>query len=758
MQSLDFSHFLRTQLNENQQKAVLHQDGPLLVVAGAGSGKTRVITARIVNLLQNREVLPTAIVALTFTNKAAQEMKERIKTFIPKGHHLPFIGTFHSYCLQLLKANPHLLDQPNFSLMDGDDQLKLVQSIVNRMQVGKRINARQIVYQISRTKNGADEAPEPLVKQVAATYEAEKKASHVFDFDDLLLETLKLFQRNKEFKQFFQMRVRHLLIDEYQDTNTTQHALLKEMSLNNKEFTIDSLCAVGDEDQSIYSWRGATVANMLNFKKDFPATTTFTIDQNYRSAQTILDIANHVITHNKNRNPKTLWSAKQGTDRIRTLTCLSGYQEADMIATFLRSHVAAKLSLNDVAILYRAHYQSRTIEEALLKNSIAYRIIGGIQFYERAEIKDLLAYLRLIVNPFDRIAFFRVVNTPARGLGEKFEELVHEQWAAEPLLHFQALIPQLLPKLTKQKQTSLRSFLKLFEDLAHTDSPLAALEKVVKATDYYGYLDQIHEKEEAEAKKDNIKELLQAVSHFETQGINSVAQFLQEVALMQEHTKDNNERTERVQLMTMHAAKGLEFHTVIIIGLEEGMLPGSRALNEPDHLEEERRLFYVGITRAEERLILTSCRFRHLYGQLEMQVASRFLSEIPQPLLHEVDCSQWQNTETIYYFTRWLQGIAPEQTSLGTVNIKSSAPNSFATKITAAPQRTFTKVTPKKLPVQESVSNHQSPWKKNQPVKHPTFGIGIIQVIEKRDDNRIVLTAQFKDGVKKLDSKFVTAV
>lgn len=745
MRHKDFSHFLRTQLNENQKKAVLHKRGPLLVVAGAGSGKTRVITARIVQLLTEQEVLPTSIVALTFTNKAAQEMRERIKSFLTTETNsrplLPFVGTFHSYCLQLLKANPHLLEHPNFSLMDGDDQLKLVQSIVNRMQMGKRVNARQIVYQISRMKNGSNDKPEPLVRQVALSYEREKKESHIFDFDDLLLEALNLFQKNKGFKETFHERVRHILVDEYQDTNTTQHALLKEMALQKKQFVIDSLCAVGDEDQSIYSWRGATVANMLNFKKDFPDTVTYTIDQNYRSAQTILDIANHVITHNKNRNPKTLWSEKKGADRIRTFTCLSGYQEADMIAGFLRAHN----KLSDVAILYRAHYQSRAIEEALIKNSIAYRIVGGIQFYERAEIKDLLAYLRLVVNPFDRLAFFRVINTPARGLGEKFEEQVYERWTAEPLLHFQALLTQLAPKLSKQKQAAVQGFVDLFEKLTHTQAPLTALEEIIKATNYYAHLDQLHESEEAQTKKENIKELLQAVSHFQSQGISTIAQLLAEVALMQDHAKDSNERTERVQLMTLHAAKGLEFPTVIITGLEENMLPSGRSLDNPENIEEERRLFYVGITRAEERLILTTCRFRHLFGQMDMQSPSRFLAEIPQPLLHEVDCSQWQQNEFSNYFQRWL----------GTVRSGSIQPAAPATHHERSIKSPFAPMEGAKRP---SRGERTPTWKKNMPVKHPTFGVGIIQNIEKRDDSRTVITASFRDGVKKIDSKFVTAV
>jgi len=747
----DFSHFVRTQLNKNQQDAVMHTAGPLLVVAGAGSGKTRVITSRIIHML-SQGVLPTAIVALTFTNKAAQEMRERINKYFDQGEEqpsrriLPFIGTFHSYCLQLLKTNPHLLKHPDFTLMDGDDQLKLIQTIINRMSMGKKLSARQVAYHISKAKNGSEVSPDPITRTIWQRYEAEKEASHILDFDDLLLEALKLFQKHKEFKAAFQERVRHLLVDEYQDTNVTQHALLKEMALVKKQFVIDSLCAVGDEDQSIYSWRGATVTNMLNFQKDFANTTTFTIDQNYRSAQVILDVANHVITHNKNRNPKTLWSEKKGSDRIRALSCLSGYQEADLIAQFLQAAVNAKIKLSDIAILYRAHYQSRSLEEALIKQSIAYRIVGGIQFYERAEIKDLLAYLRLIVNPFDRISFFRVVNTPARGLGEKFEELVHERWDQEPLLSFQPLCELLIKELPKAKQGGLQSFLDIFQSFSHQDTPTTALEKIIAATNYYGYLDATQESTDAQAKKENIRELLQAVAHFQTQGISTVAGFLQEVALMQTHLNDQEETADRVQLMTLHAAKGLEFHTVIITGLEEGVLPSSRTLQAPQELEEERRLFYVGITRAEERLLLTASRFRQFYGKMEMQAPSRFLSEVPQALLHEEDCSTWRLSDAQNYFTRWL----------GSKNVTPSVLVKAAQPTQKPKSGANAKKTSLGQPAEELAQSTK--WKKNRTVTHPTFGAGVINSVEQRSDGGTTVTVQFKAGQKKIDAQYLKAL
>lgn len=430
-----------------------------MVVAGAGSGKTRVITARITHLITNHGINPSAIVALTFTNKAAQEMKERIQHFL--GHEtkeLPFIGTFHSYCLLLIKKNQHLLDSPFFSVMDEDDRTKLISSILKRNNLQKQITPKSLGYQISHIKNHIIDPDTPafyrdnrMIVDVYHTYEKEKKLSKCFDFDDLLLEGLRLFEKNNthnkyintSFKQEFHETVKHILVDEYQDTNIVQHTLLKQMTKDGDKIVADSICVVGDEDQSIYSWRGATVANIMNFKKDFPNTTVITIEQNYRSVQPILSIANQVITHNMERNPKKLWSKKTGNNRVRALSCLSEYQEAQAIAQLLKIIMQQKKQTS-VAILYRTHFQSRAIEETLIKQNIPYKIIGGINFYERKEIKDILAYLRLVVNPFDRTSLFRIINTPTRGLGPAVEELIHGHWKDQPFLSFKNILTNLI--------------------------------------------------------------------------------------------------------------------------------------------------------------------------------------------------------------------------------------------------------------------------------------------------------------------------
>ena len=423
-----FDAFITTALNESQQQAVMHKEGSILVVAGAGSGKTRVITARITNLILNCNVFPNQIVALTFTNKAAKEMKERITRFLPENSYLPFIGTFHAYCLRMLRRHHDRMTVQFETILDTDDQQKIIKNLLQKHSVPKRISPKQVSFYISHTKshsidpdNASSIQDDRLMHELYRAYEHEKKLSHCLDFDDLLLEALKLFNA-PDFVAQFQQHTRHILVDEYQDTNIVQHALLKAFCLNQKKLTIDSLCAVGDEDQSIYSWRGATVTNIRNFPADFPDTTSITIAQNYRSVQEILDVANAAIAHNPHRVEKKLWSAKRGTNRVHCMSFASEYQEADSLAQLLLL-IQKQENLSSAALLYRAHAQSRALEEALIKKSIPYRIIGGIQFYDRMEIKDLLGYLKLIVNPFDRISCSRVLNVPARKLGAKFEEL-----------------------------------------------------------------------------------------------------------------------------------------------------------------------------------------------------------------------------------------------------------------------------------------------------------------------------------------------
>ncbi|MBU1008303.1 UvrD-helicase domain-containing protein [Candidatus Dependentiae bacterium] len=731
-----FNKFLKKELNTPQRKAVTQQDGAQLVVAGAGSGKTRVITARMANLILNHQASPSTILALTFTNKAAGEMKHRLASFLGPTTKLPFVGTFHAYCLLILRSNPTLLPFTDFSIIDEDDQKTLLKKILKKNNLEKQVSITQLKYQISKAKNKLEPDEElhcnPYFKELFLAYETEKASSHCLDFDDLLLTVLKIFQKNSSFKKSFQSRVKHILIDEYQDTNGVQHELLREMALASKEFVLDSLCAVGDEDQSIYSWRGARVTNMLSFQQDFAPVKVIKIEQNYRSVQPILQAANSVIEHNRQRHPKQLWSDKKAKNRILLVSCQSGYQEADAMTSYLKT-LPKQQKLREVAILYRTHFQSRSIEESLIRNSIPYIIVGGIRFYERKEIKDLLAYLRLLVNPFDRTSLFRIINRPARGLGAKFEEQLYTEWNNNPMLNFHQILQFLLdnPEQSTKgtKALSVKKFLKIFDGLEKEKKPSAILSEVLERSEYLSYLRHAYDLNEAETKIENIQELAQSLETFEKKE-STLEDFLHEIALLQEKLEIDKDKTDHVQMMTLHAAKGLEFNTVMIAGLEEGLLPSARSLSSDEALEEERRLFYVGMTRAMERLVLLRATYRNSYGQVSDQVISRFLTEVPEKFFHHLDLTNVHPAKTKSLIADWLGSkIESTVTTFG-----------FSPK----PQKKAVSLT--------------GPWKKNQPVIHKKFGAGVIKKVEKTSKDEFHLTVLFRVGEKKLLSSFVSRV
>jgi DNA helicase II / ATP-dependent DNA helicase PcrA len=780
---------IKISLNAPQQKAVHHVTGPLLVVAGAGSGKTRVITARITHLIVDQGVPAREIVALTFTNKAANEMKERIAGFIGSDKELPFVGTFHSYCVRILKENSALLENPFISILDEDDKRKLLSGILHRANMHKELSARQAGYQISNVKNklialtkpASELFDHPLLPDIYSAYEKEKRESKTLDFDDLLLETVRLFRKNKQFKELFQNNIRHVMVDEYQDTNLVQHELLKQMALRSKKLVLDSICAVGDEDQSIYAWRGATVTNMLNFKKDFTGTTRIAIEQNYRSVQPILETANTVIKNNTQRNPKKLWSERIGTNRIKLLTCMSEYQEADVI-TQLASIARTQEQAPSIAVLYRTHAQSRAIEESFLKHGIPYKIIGGLQFYERKEVKDLLAYLKLIANPFDRASLFRILNTPARGFGAKFEEKLYTIMAEQPFLTFKQASEQLSNELPPAKRKALTAFLNIFEGLEPESKPRDAANQILNRIEYTTYLKKTYEGDDAQTRIENVNELMNAMSHFETEKVTTISAFLDEVALMQEKLTASDDKEHKVLLMTLHAAKGLEFDIVVLAGLEEGILPTSRALYENDDaLEEERRLFYVGITRAKNHLLFSHAKFRYTYGQMVDQLPSQFLDELPKKHVARDSADYWNHSQIRHFCADWLGYEQPELTArknqfasliqdkINTSTSKSSSRESL--KITPSSAKTVKRSVSKKASlvqaIKEKIANRSQKnsshgtsndeLKRNQPVRHKTFGVGLVQSVEKKNAN-IVVTVNFKSGIKKIMSRFLQVI
>jgi DNA helicase II / ATP-dependent DNA helicase PcrA len=756
---MNLATFIQQELNDHQRTAVLNSSGPLLVIAGAGSGKTRVITARIAHLLINHHTPAHEIVALTFTNKAAREMLERVTKFIVHAEQhapssqLPFIGTFHSFCLKLLREHTAYTNMPRFSIMDADDQLLLIKKLIEK-HCPKKVIPRHAMYAISAIKNGQrqhtqNSYSDTLVNELHALYEREKSLCNCLDFDDLLIKAQDLFKHDS-FKSTFQNRVRHILVDEYQDTNIVQHNILKEMALQKKTFAIDSLCAVGDEDQSIYSWRGATVDNIINFAKDFPTTERIKIEQNYRSAKSILDAANSIITHNTQRHPKNLWSTRSGLNAVALLHCSSEFQEADVIA-----HAAQMLhthnKLGQAAVLYRTHFQSRIIEEALIKQSIPYQIIGGIQFYERKEIKDMLAYLRLLVNPYDRIAFQRIINCPPRRLGDKFLDMITAIWDSQPLCTYQEVTRMYIQQHSERSQQTrnVANFLSLFDNLVPEILPSQAIEKLARSSSYYTYLKDEYESQEAETRIENIHELINAARHFETQGLETVEQFLQEVALVQEHPKTRHDEKNYLQLMTLHAAKGLEFDTVFLSGLEDGILPSSKSLESISNIEEERRLLYVGITRARNKLLLLQAEKRYAFGTQTNQDPSRFLSELPESGITRERCAFWKLYQTSHFLQHFL--AIPSVSDMHTFQPTTVIQQQHAEKHLDTSQ----------INMQKNALNKNSDsktWKIKGAVQHSVFGIGIIQSIEKRPDGTVHITAQFKAGVKKIAQTFLKVV
>lgn len=747
MDSVSLIKKLNFNLNESQHQAVIHQAGPLLIIAGAGSGKTRVITSRILFLLEALHINSHQIIALTFTNKAALEMKERVRNqYLEKN--LPFIGTFHSYCFLLLKRKYY--NQP-FSIMDSDDQEKLLKKISQKYALDKKFTVKQLMYSISQIKSQITDSSErasfflknPIIFDVYQEYEYEKSISYCFDFDDILVKTLELFN-DQEFKRKFQSTVRHILVDEYQDTNGVQHALLKAMSLANNHLTIDSICAVGDQDQSIYSWRGATPENMDRFTSDFQNTKIIKIQQNYRSIQPILDIANNLIENNTKRHPKKLWSEKKAAHSIVLLCCGSDYQEADIIAITLKK-LRSEKPHESIGILYRTHTQSRSIEESLVKSNIPYTIVGGIEFYERAEIKDVIAYLKLLVNPYDRISFLRIINTPSRGIGAKYQEQILATWIEQPLLNCFEVIEYILKSslITDTKKLLLKNFLRIFEGLSAISDVQEAVCTILERAHFFTFLKEIYDEKEADDRIDNIKEFLSAVIHFKKEGITTLQEFLDEIALMQEKLS-NKKKSQHVFLMTLHSAKGLEFDSVILVGLEEQIIPSHRSTQSLEALEEERRLLYVGITRARNRLLLLYTKSRFFYGSLQKQLPSRFIDELNPAHLDHYDVSYWQRFTIADSINHW---ICDKPFNIHDTVVKKISFPSAKILPTSIEKKIFT---PSSIP-----SDTKELFRLNETVIHATYGRGTVCGVEKTSEHTFVVV-RFSCGIKKIINTYLT--
>ncbi|NLZ80315.1 MAG: DNA helicase PcrA [Clostridiales bacterium] len=722
-------------LNVMQRAAVYHTKGPLLILAGAGSGKTRVLTHRIAFLIKEKGVNPWNIMAITFTNKAAGEMRERVDNIVGFGSESVWVSTFHSSCVRILRRYIDRLGYDNnFTIYDGDDQKTLVKEICKRLNVDTKIyKERSILSAISSAKNElitpeefelnsmADFAKRKI-SSIYKEYQTQLKNNNALDFDDLICKTVELFQYNPEVLENYQDRFQYIMVDEYQDTNTAQFKLISLLAEKHK-----NLCVVGDDDQSIYKFRGANIENILNFEKVFPGAEVIKLEQNYRSTSNILNAANMVITNNLGRKEKSLWTEKEDGEKIRFLQCETAYEEAEMIVKEIKDRVGiGKLKYSDCALLYRTNAQSRVLEERFVRSNIPYKVVGGVNFYQRKEIKDLLAYLKTINNGRDDLAVRRIINVPKRGIGLTTMDRVQDYALTNGISFYDALknseeIGTIARSVSKIKP--FVSMIQVFRSKVEYMSLTKLVEEIIEET---GYLKELKEEgtEEAEGRIENINELISKAADYEEGAENpNLGEFLEEVALIADIDSLDGSNN-RVVLMTIHSAKGLEFPKVFLCGMEDGLFPSYMTItsDDPTEIEEERRLCYVGITRAMESLTISCAKQRMIRGETQWNKVSRFLKEIPVDLLEgnprEVRSKSMQN-----------------QTSF------TDAKTAFRTKPYETKQFTVTKSDGLDYVVGDTVS-------------HIKFGAGIVQdIVEGGRDYEVTVEFE-KSGVKKMFASF----
>lgn len=637
-------------LNEEQKDAVFHTEGPLLILAGAGSGKTRVLTHRIAYLIEEKGVNPWNILAITFTNKAAGEMRERVDKLVGFGSESIWVSTFHSMCVRILRRHIDLLGyDTNFTIYDTDDQKTLMKEICKLLQIDTKIfRERSLLAAISSAKDelvtpeefrvrAAGDYSRQKIASVYEEYEKQMRANNALDFDDLLFKTVQLFQTQAEVLEYYQDRFRYIMVDEYQDTNTVQFELVRLLSAKYR-----NLCVVGDDDQSIYKFRGANIKNILDFEEVFPDARVIKLEQNYRSTENILNAANAVIHHNKGRKEKTLWTGNGEGEKLNFRQFDNGFEEAEYIVGDIRERVdKGEASYHDHAILYRTNAQSRMFEEKFVTANIPYKIVGGINFYARREIKDLLAYLKTVDNGRDDLAVRRIINVPKRGIGLTSINRVQEYAAERDIRFYDALrAADLIPNVGRglPRLESFAALIEHFRQDAREATISELLQEIIEET---GYVESLKEEdsEEAESRLENIDELISKVAAYEEncEAMNeppTLSGFLEEVALVAD-IDSLDESSDYVILMTLHSAKGLEFPHVYLAGMEDGLFPSylSITADDPSEIEEERRLCYVGITRAEKELTFTCARRRMVRGETQYNKMSRFLKEIPMQLL-----------------------------------------------------------------------------------------------------------------------------
>ncbi|HEX6468168.1 MAG TPA: DNA helicase PcrA [Streptosporangiaceae bacterium] len=642
-------------LNDQQRAAVVHEGGPLLIVAGAGSGKTRVLTHRIAYLLAERDVHPGQILAITFTNKAAGEMKERVAALVGPRSRAMWVMTFHSACVRILRREAKRLGYPtSFSIYDQADAQRLMGLVCRELDLDpKRYPPKSFYHQVSNLKNElidwetckarASTHLEQTLAEAYEMYQTRLLQAGALDFDDLIMMTVNLLQAFPEAAEHYRRRFRHVLVDEYQDTNHAQYVLVRELTAPVDDIGQAELCVVGDADQSIYAFRGATIRNILEFERDYPDATTILLEQNYRSTQTILSAANAVIERNADRKPKKLWSDQGDGEKIVGYVADNEHDEAAFVAQEVdRLTDAGEITPGDVAVFYRTNAQSRVFEEVFIRVGLPYKVVGGVRFYERREVRDLLAYLRVLANPEDTVSLRRILNVPRRGIGDRAEACVEAYAAREKTTFWQALRSyQEVPALATRSMNAIGEFVGLLDELrasVESSTPAELVDVVLNKTGYLAELQESRDPQD-ETRIENLHELEAVAREFEERleggesAAGTLVDFLEQISLVADADQIPEGGAGVVTLMTLHTAKGLEFPVVFLTGMEDGVFPHLRAMGNPKELEEERRLAYVGITRAQRRLYVTRAVMRSAWGAPQVNPSSRFLGELPESLL-----------------------------------------------------------------------------------------------------------------------------
>ena len=713
-------------MNSEQSEAVRTTEGPLLIMAGAGSGKTRVLTHRIAYLLDEKDVSPYNILAITFTNKAAKEMKARVEHLVGEEAQVIWMSTFHSMCVRILRRDADRIGiERNFTIIDPTDQKSVIKDVLKSENIdSKRFEPRMFIGAISNLKNElktpedaqkeANDFHSQMVATVYKGYQRQLSRNEALDFDDLIMTTINLFERVPETLEYYQNKFQYIHVDEYQDTNKAQYTLVKLLANKFK-----NLCVVGDSDQSIYGWRGADIQNILSFEEDYPEAKTIFLEQNYRSTKNILNAANEVIKHNSERKPKGLWTANSGGDKIQYYEAMTERDEAEYVVKEIMKHQRGGKKYSEMAILYRTNAQSRVLEETFMKSNIPYTMVGGQKFYDRKEIKDLLSYLRVIANSNDDISLQRIINVPKRGIGPSSVEKIQTYALQNNISMFDALAEVDFIGLSKKVTQECISFYEMIQNLIKEQEFLEISEIVDEVLQKSGYRDMLDREQSIESRSrlENLDEFMSVPKDYEENTPleeQSLINFLTDLSLVADI--DEADTQNGVTLMTMHSAKGLEFPIVFIMGMEESLFPHIRAIkSEDDHeMEEERRICYVAITRAEELLYITNATTRMLFGRSQSNMPSRFLKEIPEDLL---DSHTGQKRQT----------ISPKY----------------------QPKRGFSKHT---TSTKKQVSS--SDWKVGDKVMHKAWGEGMVSNVNEKNGS-VELDIIFKsEGPKRLLAQF----